>query len=88
MATGSSDYTIRIWDLSEEKTIQQLHGHTGPVWALAKVNDSFIASGSEDCMLKLWDWESGDCVRSLFSHSYAIWGIAVDEAENIATASW
>lgn len=47
-----------------------------------------MLSGSEDCMLRVWDWESGDCVRSLLSHSYAIWGLAVDESDNVASASW
>jgi WD40 repeat protein len=47
-----------------------------------------MVSGSEDCMIKIWDWEYGDCVRTLLSHSFAIWGLALDEEENLASASW
>ena len=47
-----------------------------------------IASGSEDCIVKIWDWEYGDCVKTLLSHSFAVWGLAVDDGENLASASW
>jgi len=88
MATGSSDYSIRIWNMENHKTITTLYGHSGPVWCLCKQSDSVLMSGSEDCMLRLWDWQAGSCIRSLLSHSYAIWGIAIDESSNVASGSW
>lgn len=68
--------------------MQTLTGHSGPVWCLCIINETLIASGSEDCIIKVWDWEYGDCVKTLLSHSFAIWGLALDEAENLASASW
>lgn len=77
IATGSSDYTVRIWNLELQRTIHVLEGHTNPIWCLIPLNDILLISGSEDCILKVWDWEYGLCVRTLLSHTYAVWGLAI-----------
>jgi WD40 repeat protein len=59
LASGSLDKTIRIWNLSSQKTIQVLTGHEGAVMGLATISSRFLASASEDQTIKLWDLESG-----------------------------
>ena len=55
LASGSSDNTIRIWDLSKGgECVQTLTGHTCNVWSVCAMGDGRLASGSEDLSLRIW----------------------------------
>lgn len=49
LLTGSSDHTIRLWDLGQQRCVQTLAVHTDSVWALA-VGPAFasVYSGGRD----------------------------------------
>jgi len=49
LLTGSSDHTIRLWDLGQQRCVQTLAVHTDSVWALA-ANNAFtvVYSGGRD----------------------------------------
>lgn len=53
LGTGSSDFTIKIWDMEIGRTMQTLIGHSAPVWTLERLDEMLIASGSEDCFVKV-----------------------------------
>ena len=60
LASGSSDKTIILWDVSNPRAPVQLGspftGHTGGVWTVAFSPDSKrLASGSSDKTIILWD---------------------------------
>lgn len=53
LATGSSDFTIKIWDLEIARSMQTLIGHSAPIWCMTMLDEMLIASGSEDCFIKV-----------------------------------
>ncbi len=55
LASGSSDNSIRLWDVQSGKERQVLLGHLNPVWSVAFSPDSdSLASGSLNGTLRLW----------------------------------
>ena len=67
LASGSSDKTVRIWNLQnqEQKLVFSLKGHTKTVTTLAFLPDGTLVSGSEDQSLILWDSRSGEKIKTL-----------------------
>jgi hypothetical protein len=74
LASGSSDKTITIYDISTFKRISVLNGHEGPVTTLAyKSNDSNILfSGSTDRTIRIWDIERNTNIRILHGQENTI----------------
>ena len=59
MASGSSDNTIRVWDLSKFTQIKKLEGHTQAISSLFFYNDDkyIISSSKDDDSIRMWDWK-------------------------------
>jgi WD40 repeat protein len=57
IASGSSDKTIKLWDLQTGELLHTLEGHSDGVTSLAiSQNRKFIASGSQDKTIRIWSW--------------------------------
>ncbi|EED12010.1 wd40 repeat pf20, putative [Talaromyces stipitatus ATCC 10500] len=77
VASGSVDYTIKLWDLATGTLRQTLEGHSGPVLAVAFSPDGKLtASGSYDKTVKLWDPATGTLRQTLEGHSDLIQTVA------------
>lgn len=66
VATGSSDDTIRVWDL-QGKELKIFIGHLAPITQIdfSVIDEKiFLASSSEDGTVKIWDYESGDILKN------------------------
>src|SRR4028119_1285081 len=78
--SGSSDNTLKIWDLTTGKEEVTLKGHNHWVNAVAVTEDGKRAiSGSSDNTLKVWDLTTRDEQFTLTGHSDSVNAVAVTE---------
>lgn len=89
IASGSSDFTIKIWDSETSAEVWTLQGHSGEVSAIAfSPSGHHIASGSSDCTIKIWDAETGTEIWTLQGHINEVWSVSFDgEGEFITSKS-
>ena len=80
LATGSSDGTVRIWDVATGQERAVLHGHSGRVYAVAVAPDgSWLATGgARDKKVRIWDAATGDTRAALASREVNVVAIAPD----------
>ncbi|MBN3880907.1 MULTISPECIES: hypothetical protein [unclassified Nostoc] len=70
LASGSSDNTIKLWDVRKGNLLQTLTGHSNSVHSVAFSPDGqTLASGSSDNTIKLWDVRKGNLLQTLTGHS-------------------
>ena len=58
LASGSADYTAKVWDLSKPKgqqCVATLVGHTSAVWSITPLTDGRLVSCSFDNTVRVWD---------------------------------
>lgn len=77
IATGSSDKTVRLWDVQSGECVRIFIGHRSMVLCLAMSPDGrYMASGDEDGAIMMWDLSSGRCVTPLMGHTSCVWTLA------------
>ena len=67
LASGSWDYTIRLWNANTGRHIRTLKGHAGWVytaWCLVQM-DRHSQAGVEDRTIRLWNANTGRHIRTL-----------------------
>lgn len=56
LGAGTTDSTVRVWDVKSQSAVATFGGHTGKINALAFSENGYIlATASEDNLVKLWD---------------------------------
>lgn len=76
LASGSSDKSIRMWDVSSGECVRIFTGHFGAIHALAFSPDGrVLASAGEDKTIVLWDIASGQKLKTLTGHTKTIWSL-------------
>jgi WD40 repeat protein len=88
--SGSSDKTLRVWDLESGQTLRTLQGHTSGVLAVALTSDGRRAvSGSYDNALRVWDLESGQALHTLQGHTHEVAAAALtSDGRHAVSGSW
>ncbi len=90
LISGSSDRTIRIWNMNQGTEAKVLEGHSGPVNTLCLNQDGRLAlSGggdftSKDFRLRLWDLSEGKYIRSFKGHENAVNAVRFGQDEERA----
>jgi WD40 repeat protein len=88
IVTGSSDNTVKIWDLKTGNEIKTLIGHNGAIRSVAVLPNGDIVTGSKDNTVKIWDIKTGNEIKTLIGHNGAVRSVAVLPNGDIVTGSW
>lgn len=73
LASGSSDDTIKVWDITSGACLQTLEGHKNSINSVIFCpNGHRLISGSSDSTIKVWDIDSGVCLRTLEDHELSV----------------
>ncbi|MFC1842941.1 WD40 repeat domain-containing protein [Candidatus Dependentiae bacterium] len=77
LASGSTDKTIKIWDIKTGKTIKTFKGHKGSIESMAFSPDGKnFASGFSDGIVKVWDTITWQNLQILKNHKGLIKSVA------------
>ena len=78
LASGSSDKTIRLWDVDTGTVLRTLRGHASNVYSVVFSPDgNTLASGGRwDETIRLWDVDMGTVLRTLRGHTRHVYSVA------------
>jgi len=91
LASGSSDGTIKIWNVNDGSLIRTLTGHIGYVYSVSYSPDgNYLASGSIiDGTIKIWNVNDGSLIRTLTGHTNGVNSVSYSPNGNyIASGSY
>ncbi|ETO14539.1 ribosome assembly protein 4 (RSA4) [Reticulomyxa filosa] len=83
ICSGSSDKTIRIWDIETTKQLTLFKGHENCVYGVKYASNGLgtigcsntILSGSEDKSVRLWDIRSSKQIQVFNGHKGIVWAV-------------
>ena len=88
MASGYTDGTVRVWDISSKRLVAALRGHAGPACAVA-LSGQLLASGGFDRTVRLWRASSGQLLATLEGHTGPVMAVALSaDQQLLATGSF
>ncbi len=83
LVSGSSDNTIKVWNLGIEKLKYTLTGHSNWVLCLALSPDgNTLVSGSSDNTIKIWNLVKEELKYTLNGHSRGVLTVAISADSN------
>ena len=90
LVSGSSDTTVKLWNVEDKQLLQAMEGHTSPVYSVAFTPDgTMLASGGGDNTVRLWGVQTGELLRTLEGHTSSVVGVAFDpNGRTLASGSW
>lgn len=89
VVSGSSDSTIKLWNLNTGQELHTLSGHSQGVTSIALAPDGqTLASGSKDKTIKLWNLSTKEEIYTITGHSDIITSVVISpDGKTLASAS-
>ena len=88
IASGSQDYSIRIWSIKTGDLLQILNGHSGRERSFILLNDGIsMASCSDDKTIRLWNTSKNKLIRQLQEHNGYVHSLALEENQRLFSGS-
>ncbi|KAL9972329.1 hypothetical protein ACROYT_G018614 [Oculina patagonica] len=84
LATGSSDETIRLYNLKDHRELGALMQHEGTITCLAFHNNTHMLSASEDRTICVWECRTWDCLKTLKGHRGHVNSVSVHPSGRLA----
>ncbi len=90
LASGSTDKTIKLWDVATHELKQTLRGHENYVESVSFSPDGrLLASGSADTTIKVWEIPSGNLKQTLKGNGNPVLSVAfAPQAQLLASGRW
>ena len=90
LVSGSSDRTVRTWNMANGQQVGSVQAHSSAVTSLAFApNGRYMITGSDDRTAKIWEVVSGRLIHTLQGHNSYVIGVAFSPSGKlVATASW
>ncbi|KAJ3120885.1 hypothetical protein HK098_004176 [Nowakowskiella sp. JEL0407] len=92
MFSGSSDSTIREWDLNTGSTVRTYSGHSDGIYSVMAIPGTppRLFSGSGDHSVKEWDTTNGQTIRTFVGHNKTVQSVAVLQSNppRLFSGSW
>lgn len=75
---AAADRSVRLWDVTGQRDLKRLVGHTASVWSVALSPDGKMAlSGGMDGVARLWDLTSGSELQRYTEHISLVSAVAI-----------
>ncbi|XP_031561382.1 transducin beta-like protein 3 isoform X2 [Actinia tenebrosa] len=90
LATGSSDSTIKVWDIVKQYYTHNLKGSKGVVSLVQFHPNSEVLqlfSASDDCKIRIWDLNKSRCIVVLESHFSVVTSLAFNSSHKTMISS-
>jgi len=88
LASGSWDFSVKIWDLVTGVCLRTLTGHIFRIKCVDFCGGT-VVSGGWDNEAKVWDANSGECKQTFSGHSSYIWATQLlSRRKRLITGSW
>ena len=76
--SGSSDKTVRLWEVASGRCLRTFTGHTGYVRSVSLSADGlWVLSSSDDQTMRLWEVASGQCLRTFTGHTQEVTSVCL-----------
>jgi WD40 repeat protein len=72
IASGESDYLIKIWNITTCFLRMSLLGHKAEIYSIVNLKNDHLASASRDGTIKIWNYQSGLLLETLRDHSNSV----------------